>query len=438
YGFNKSHAAAYGFLTYVTAYLKAHYPGEWMAALMTSDRDDLTKVAKILAECKVMGIAILPPDVNESGSEFIATEKGIRFAITAIKGVGAAVVETIEQERKKGGAFKSLADFLKRIDTKKVGKKVVECLIESGCFDFTKTPRQALLLTVDPLFATCQRDQREKELGVISLFSLVEEEEQIEVPVTIMGTEDKHKILKREKELLGFYLTGHPLEEFQPILQRLSCVPLSRFETLEKGSVVRAAFIIETVVVKVGQKNQRKFAILTISDGIERLELPIWADLYEEKQHLMNENQILYAVLIVDRDDESIRLQCRWIEELSGVTEEMIQACDSAFDRAKSYVKMSEIRQKNMEKTAQTPAPSKDPSKMLCLRLDADMARLSHILELKKLFRAHAGAIPLRLEFASKQGIKKAIEVDGVWGVEFGSTLEEKLKKIPSLIDIFY
>src|SRR6185437_102822 len=156
-----------------------------MAALMTSDRDDLTKVAKILAECKVMGIAILPPDVNESGSEFVATEKGIRFAITAIKGVGAAVVETIEQERKKGGAFKSLADFLKRIDTKKVGKKVVECLIEAGCFDFTKTPRQALLLTVDPLFATFQRDQREKELGVISLFSLVEEEEKIEVPVTI-------------------------------------------------------------------------------------------------------------------------------------------------------------------------------------------------------------------------------------------------------------
>ncbi len=441
YGFNKSHAAAYGFLTYVTAYLKAHYPGEWMAALMTSDRDDLTKVAKILGECQVMGLAILPPDVNESGSEFVATEKGIRFAITAIKGVGAAVVEAIEVERKKGGAFKSLADFLKRIDTKKVGKKVVEYLIEAGCFDFTKTSRQALLLAVDPLFAKAQRDQKEAEKGVISLFSLSEEkeEEQIHIPPSVIGAEDRQKILKREKELLGFYLTGHPLEEFRPLLQRLSCVPLNRFEALEKGSVVRAAFIIETVVVKVGQKNQRKFAILTISDGIERLELPIWADLYEEKQHLMNENQILYAVLVVDRDEESIRLQCRWLDELKTVTEEMIQACDNAFDRAKMHVKMAETRQKNLEKAPATAAvkENKDLSKILRLHLDADKTRLSHILELKKLFRAHSGATPLRLEFVSKFGITKAIEVDGSWGVEYGSSLEEKLRKVPSILDVF-
>jgi DNA polymerase-3 subunit alpha len=390
-------------------------------ALMTSDRDDLTS-GKILGECQVMGLAILPPDVNESGSEFVATEKGIRFAITAIKGVGAAVVEAIEVERKKDGAFKSLADFLKRIDTKKVGKKVVEYLIEAGCFDFTKTSRQALLLAVDPLFAKAQRDQKEAEKGVISLFSLSDEkeDEQIHIPPSVIGAEDRQKILKREKELLGFYLTGHPLEEFRPLLQRLSCVPLNRFETLEKGSVVRAAFIIETVVVKVGQKNQRKFAILTISDGIERLELPIWADLYEEKQHLMNENQILYAVLIVDRDEESVRLQCRWLDELKTVTEEMIQACDNAFDRAKMHVKMAETRQKNLEKASTTPAAkeSKDLSKILRLHLDADKTRLSHILELKKLFRAFWHH-PLRLEFV-KLRITKAIEVDGSWGVGMG------------------
>lgn len=437
YGFNKSHAAAYGFLTYVTAYLKAHYPGEWMAALMTSDRDDLSKVAKILAECQTMGIAILPPDVNEAGAEFVATEKGIRFAITAIKGVGEGVVEAIENERKKGGPFKSLADFLKRIDTKKVGKKGVECLIESGCFDFTKTARQALLLSVDPLFNLAQRDQREAERGVMSLFAFAEEEP-ISIPATLLETEDKQKILRREKELLGFYLTGHPLEEFRPLMQRLSCVPLNRFESLDKGSVVRAAFIIETVTVKIGQKNQRKFAILTISDGLERLELPIWADLYEEKQHLINENQLLYAVLIIDRDEESIRLQCRWFEELKTVTEEMIQACDSAFDRAKMHVKMAEVRQKNAEKAPPAQVPPKDPSKTLRLLLDGDRVRLSHILELKKLFRAHSGATPLRLEFVTNQGPTKAIEIDSGWGVEYGNTLEEKLRKVAPLVDIFY
>lgn len=435
YGFNKSHAAAYAFLTYVTAFLKAHYPREWMAALMTSDRDDLSKVAKIIGECKVMGIAILPPDINESGSQFVATEKGIRFAITAIKGVGEAVVEAIEKERNERGPFKTLRDFLKRVDTKKVGKKCVECLIEAGCFDFTKTARQALLLSLDSLFGFAQRDQKEAERGVMSLFSFSEEEEMPVIPTTL-EVEDKQKVLKREKELLGFYLTGHPLEEFGPLLKRLSCVPLAHFETLDKGSVVRSAFIIETVNVKVGQKNQRKFAILTISDGLERLELPIWADLYEEKQHLMNENQLLYAVLVVDRDEESIRLQCRWVEELKTVTEEMIQACDQAFDRAKMQVKMSEMRQKTTEKTS-TPAP-KDPSKALRLHVDADTIHLSHILELKKLFRAHSGATPIRLEFISKKGAARSIEIDSSWGVEYGNSLEEKLRKLPALVDIFY
>ncbi|MGH2639043.1 MAG: DNA polymerase III subunit alpha, partial [Rhabdochlamydiaceae bacterium] len=117
YGFNKSHAAAYGYLAYVTAYLKANYPGEWMAALLTCDRDDVTKVAKLVGECLAMNLPILPPDLNESGHEFVATSKGIRFAMSGIKGVGGGVVEAILQERKKSGAFRSLFDFCQRIDT---------------------------------------------------------------------------------------------------------------------------------------------------------------------------------------------------------------------------------------------------------------------------------------------------------------------------------
>lgn len=389
YGFNKSHAAAYGFLTYVTAYLKAHYPREWMAALMTCDRDDLSKVAKIIAECKMMGIAILPPDVNESKNEFVATPQGIRFALSAIKGIGDAVVEAVVAERHKHGLFKSLADFLKRIDTKKVGKKVVELLIEAGCFDFMKSARQALLLSVDPLFATAVRDQKEAERGVMSLFHFEEEEKKFIPPPAMTEREDRQKILKREKELLGFYLTGHPLDEFKSSLQKLSCVPLSRFATLDKGSVVRAAFIIESVTVKVGQKNQRKFAILTISDGIERFELPIWADLYEEKQTLIAENQLVYAVLVVDRDEETIRLQCKWLEELKGESDEMIKACDAAYDRAKLQAKMAETRAKNVEKAA-APA-TKAPQKPFTLHLDADKLRLSHIVELKKVFLQRVG-----------------------------------------------
>ncbi len=428
YGFNKSHAAAYGYLTYVTAFLKAHFPGEWMAALMTSDRDDLSKVAKILGECRAMEIAILPPDVNESGSEFVAQDKGIRFAMGAIKGIGEAVVLAIIQERQEKGPFKSLADFFKRVDTKKVGKKNVEYLIEAGCFDFTRWKREALLKSVDPLFAQAARDQREAEKGVMNLFSLIEKEEEIEPPV--IETEDKQKILRREKELLGFYLTGHPLEEYQTLLQELSCTPLGQFHKLDSGSVVRAAFIVETVAVKVGQKNQRKFAILTISDGVERFELPIWADLFEEKNESLTENQILYAVLVIDRDEDQVRLQCRWLETLAKVDKNTQAACDNAYDKAKMQQKNTDLRPKT------TNTPKKVEVKTVHLHLDADQLRLSHIIELKKLLSSAPGNSPVRIEFVGQQGRIAALEVDHAHGIEYSTRLQEEIQKLPPVVDM--
>lgn len=431
YGFNKSHAAAYGYLTYVTAYLKANYPSEWMAALMTSDRDDLSKIGKIIAECQGMGIAMLPPDVNESGKEFVATEQGIRFALTAIKGVGEGVVESIIEERKKSGLFKSLADFFKRIDTQKVGKKTVEYLIEAGSFDFTGWSREALIGSVDAMYAIAARDQKETQRGVMSLFSF-DDETGFDAAPPVVNKSDKYKILKREKELLGFYLTGHPLREFDTLLKRLSCVPLDHFTSLEKAAVVRSAFIIETVNIKIGQKNQRKFAILTISDGIHRFELPIWSDIFEEQQSLFVENQLAYAVLTVDREEDQVRLQCRWIADLVHIDEEAIRRCDLAYDRAKMQGKMTEFKHRHSEK----PQPSfkKEPLvKELCLRVNIDTVRLSHILEIKKIFRTHAGASAVRLEFFNQEGLMGVIAVDSSWGIDHSSRLEEELKRIPSI-----
>ena len=177
YGFNKSHAAAYGYLSYATAYVKANYPGEWMGALMTSDRDDLSKVTKTIRECQSLGIAILAPDVNESKKEFVATDNGIRFAMGAIKGVGEGVVECILEERAVRGAFASLHDFIKRIDVRKVGKKTIELLIESGCFDFTGWERGALCQSVEPMVLSVSKAQQETARGIRDFFSLVKTEE---------------------------------------------------------------------------------------------------------------------------------------------------------------------------------------------------------------------------------------------------------------------
>jgi DNA polymerase-3 subunit alpha len=441
YGFNKSHAAAYGYLSYVTAYFKANYPSEWMAALMTSDRDDLSKVTKVIRECQTMGIAILPPDVNESGKMFVPTDRGIRFAMSGIKGVGEGVVEAILEEREKAGPFASLYDFVRRIDTRKVGKKAIENLIEAGCFDFTSWSRPALLISVDPIFDAAAKDQKDAAKGIMNLFSLIdnEKEQSFHTPPVVKDPVSKQKILKREYELLGFYLNGHPLDDFRSSLQRLSCVPLKELENLPNGSVCRVAFIIEAISVKISAKSQRKFAILTISDGIDRFELPIWPDLYEDKALLLLENQLLYAVIQLERQEGELKLQCRWLDDLTKADEEMIRICDEAFDRAKNQARMSELREKRNEaksKAAQVEKPKEakmqGPQK-LTIKLNIDNLRMSHILSLKKAFRSHSGKIPIHLLFITKKETIRSIHIDAGWGVDYHSELEEKIRRVQSL-----
>ncbi len=426
YGFNKSHAAAYGYLAYATAYLKANYPGEWMAALMTCDLGDISKVAKIIAECHLMNLPILPPDVNESGSEFVATAKGIRFAMGAIKGVGAGVVLAILEEREKG-PYTSLFDFIKRTDTKKVGKKAIELLIQAGCFDFTKWPRLALVVSVDPMHAAASKEQKDAARGVIDLFAAGGDQNgQFLVPPKVEGVESKQELLQKEKELLGFYLTGHPLDDFQPMLKRLSCVPLSELPKMDQDAVCRVAFIVEEVQVKISGKTQRKFAILTASDGIERIEMPIWSDLYDEKAPLLTENQLLYAVVQIDKKEGDLRLQCRWLDDLTRANDAMITACDTAFDQAKTQTK-------TRSRPSKFAAKAKENLKKLFLRVDSDQVRLSHILEIKKIFRMHTGSTPVCLEFWGQQGPLGSLHVETNWGVTYEQQLEEKLKAISSI-----
>jgi DNA polymerase-3 subunit alpha len=435
YGFNKSHAAAYGYLTYVTAFLKAHYPKEWMAALMTSDREDISRVGKIIGECESMGIAILPPDVNESGKEFTAAPSGIRFAMTGIKGVGEGVVEAIIDERVKRGPYQSLYDFIKRVDTKKVGKKAIEYLIEAGSFDFTGWSRQALVLSVEPMYESASKDQKEASLGILNLFSLIEEDSNRFLhPPKIKEPVSKQTILKREWELLGFYVTGHPMDEYRGQLKRLSCTPLTEFTKLETGAVCRAAFIVDAIQVRISAKTQKKFAILTISDQGERFELPVWADLYEEKHGILAENQLLYAVLQVDREGEEIKLHCRWIDDLTKASESMVQLCDAAYDKAKEKAKISEYQnKKRVQKTEEVKKV--EPMKLL-LKVDADQIRLSQILALKKLFRSQSGSTPVQIEFYTKSRRLGSVMIDPSWGIQLDQRLEEKLRSLPAILAI--
>jgi DNA polymerase-3 subunit alpha len=446
YGFNKSHAAAYGYLSYVTSFMKANYPSEWMAALMTCDRDDLSKVAKFIGESQSMNIATLPPDVNEARDIFMATKNGIRFAMTGIKGIGQGVVEAIIQERTKKGPFTSLYNFLTRIDTSKVGKKAIENLVDAGCFDFTGWSRDGLKQSVDPIFESAIKHKQEKQIGIISLFSLMgdNDEERFKNEPAVKLKRTKLEILLKEKELLGFFLTGHPMDAFQDILRRLSCVNLNEIPLMEHDSVFRAALIIETSDTRISSKTQKKFAILNVSDGIERFELPIWAELFEEKGHLLKENQLIYAVLQVDKKEESLKLSCRWLDDLTAVNETMVEACDIAFDKAKMqatrFAKMKITSDDNKGKGLKTAVVKKVEQKrevkMLSIKLDADKTRLSHILQIKRIFQEKRGQTPIHIDFLSQDKSVGTLRIDSKWGVVIDEALQDKLKNTPSFLSL--
>lgn len=429
YGFNKSHAAAYGFLSYVTAYLKANYPKEWMAALMTCDSHDLTKVSKFIREAHAMGVPILPPDINEAGITFLASSSGIRFAMAGIKGIGEGIVEAIIKERQKGGPFTSLKAFLKRIDTKKIGKKAIEGLIDAGGFDFTGWTRDSLLLCLEPAYEQAAQDQKEAAQGFMNLFSLMgegAEEQRFSTPPVVKKPRSQYELLLKEKELLGFFLTGHPMDSYRPILNRLSCMALGKAIEMPHDTVFRAAFLIESATVRLSNKNQKKFAILVISDGYDSLELPIWSELYEEKSHLLMTNQLLYAVLQVDRREETARLSCKWLDDLTKANEEMIADSDKAFDKIKLQVQRY-AQMKSQPKQEKMPQLEKTVVvQPFTIPLHLNSVNLSSILKLKELFAKHRGQNPVHLEFLPHA----KIEIDGKWGVKVTEAFKAELAEI--------
>ncbi len=433
YGFNKSHAAAYAYLSYATAFFKANYPGEWMAALMTCDKDDISKLAKFIGEAKALHIPALPPDVNWAGSEFLATKEGIRFAMSGIKGVGQAAVDQIIEERSRGGPYSSLYEFVQRTDKTRVGKKQIELLIEAGGFDFTSWSRDAMRESVEEMYDQASRDQKEASLGVLNLFSLIETPEKpFASPPPVLKKSTPQQIFQREKELLGFYLTGHPMDAYRKVLGRLSCVPLHEIHTLPDGTVFRAAFVVDTAAAKISSKSQKKFAILTISDGMERFELPIWPELYEEKGFLLRENQLLYAVLQVERKESGLQLSCKHLDDLTAVDEAKIKICDDLYDKLRAQGAASEAKWKSKEKPVGAAAPEKEKEDVLNLKLklDADRVKLSEILLLKELFRSHPGKSTVELHFHTPVRRLGVVAVDSQWGVKADKAFQEKLKAL--------
>ncbi len=430
YGFNKSHAAAYGYLAYATAYLKANYQKEWMSALLTCDKDDISKVSKFLRECQKLSIPVLPPNINESGHEFTPTNEGIRFALSAVKGVGSGVVDAILEEREQGGAFKDFFDLFNRVDPKRIGKKVVESLALAGAFDFTGWERDALVQSVDQMHSEAVRMKKEKDSGVMTFLSLMGDDSKVyfKNPPEVVNPLSKLALLLKEKELLGFFLTGHPLDACKQLLQRLSCIPLNKISTLDRQTVIRTAFIIEEIKVRISSKTQRKFAFIQVSDGDERFEIPIWSDVYEQFQDILKENQLLYAVLVIDRVSDLIKLSCKWLGDIDKAGEQMVVDCDTAYDKTK---RMIGFQEKNKKKAEQKVEEKEE--KKVEIRMDLEKMHLSHVLALKNILLTSLGSTPVEIKFIHSNHLLADLFISKKLFVNWQNNLSRKVNEIQSV-----
>ncbi|MCG0278084.1 MAG: DNA polymerase III subunit alpha [Thermanaeromonas sp.] len=314
YGFNKSHSAAYALVAYQTAYLKAHHPAEFMAALLSSVSQHLEKVAPYLEECRRLGIKVLPPDINESGVDFSVGEGHIRFGLAAIKNVGRAAVEAIIAAREAGGPFTSLADFCRRVDLQVVNRRVLESLIRCGAFDSLGKGRRPLLEALDTCIEAASQAQSDRKKGQVSLLDMVGATLE-DPPLPEVPEFSQEEILAMEKELLGFYLSGHPLEPYAKSLRRLTTHTLARLTELADGTPV----VVGGVLVgfrKVITRRGEPMAYLVLEDFGGQVEVLVFPRLFERCREWLLKDQVLLVEGRVDREEEGVKVLAEHLEKL--------------------------------------------------------------------------------------------------------------------------
>ncbi len=337
YGFNKAHATTYGLVAYQTAYLKANYTVDYMTSVLTAFRDNAEKVAAAVAECRRLGIAVLPPDVHASHLEFTVEGDAIRFGLLAVKNVGHGAIESIIAAREEGGPFRSFADFCNRIDLRLANKRVLESLIKVGALNAFGHPAQ-LLLALDDVLAAAQADQRERASGQISFFDLAAEPGALEAPLPAATEVPVRERLRWEKELLGLYLSDHPLGE---VAERIG-----RFVTAYSGDLKDESLDGERVVVggvvtgvrSVITKARSTMAVATLEDLQGSVEVVVFPKLYEQTGATWQEGAILLVAGRIDHRGEEVSLLADLVRDFdvaSAAGEESFAAEVAAADRGR-------------------------------------------------------------------------------------------------------
>jgi DNA polymerase III subunit alpha len=298
YGFNKSHSAAYALVSYQTAYLKTHYPVEFMASLMTSEMGDTDKVIKNLSECRAKDIEVLAPDVNESRADFTPIGDKVRFGLAAVKNVGEKAVEVILENRSKDGPFSSLFDFCRRVDMTAVNRRVIESLIKCGAFDATQVSRARMIGALDDAMKAGQSHQRDESSHQIDIFAMLgtpakgaSKPGDVYPQVTEWTSQET---LAFEKEALGFYITGHPLDKFDRVLNRITSGTISVLKEKAQPGEIKMGGVVSALKLRNTKKGDR-YANFNLEDKTGFIEVITWPDTYKRSAELLGADDPIFV-----------------------------------------------------------------------------------------------------------------------------------------------
>ena len=333
YAFNKSHAEAYAVIAYQTAYLKYYYPLEYMAALMSSVMDHVGKISEYIYTCRQMGLQVLPPSVNEGESGFSVSGNGIRYGLSAIKSVSHIFIEKMCREREERGRFTSLKDFLTRMADREINKRVVENLIKSGALDNLGATRKQSMMVYAGIMESIAQDKKNNMAGQMTLFDVAGEETKadFEVKLPDVGEYSKEVYLGFEKEVLGVYISGHPLEEYEEKWQKNITRPTMDFQLEEEsgqtrvkeGELATVGGMIVDKTIKYTRNNQA-MAFITLEDLVGTLEIVIFPNSYEKNSRLLNVDEKVFVRGRVQTEDEkNAKLICERIYSFDDTRKEL-------------------------------------------------------------------------------------------------------------------
>jgi DNA polymerase-3 subunit alpha len=423
YGFNKSHSAAYGVISYQTAYLKANYSVEFMAGLLSNEINNTDKISIFVGECKRMGISILPPDINRSGLKFLPEavagiadpgdakanlgaagvsdpgyrQKAIRYGLAAIKHVGEGAMELSIQERERGGEFTSLEDFCGRLGSRIANRKMLESLVKTGAFDFLERERAELFACIDDALAASAAAHRDRAAGQVSLFGDLAPEVSSRRRSVIAWSQ--HEKMSYEKELLGFYVTGHPLDAYVDIIARGNYQTIGSLAALADRSQFKIVGAIAQVEKKFTRKEGKPFAVLWLEDLTGTLEVVVWNETYVQVSDSLLAGRVIGVRGTIDKRDESLRATAQKIKVLT-------------------HEKTNEISSNGGSE--ETPA----------VLLQFSIATTAEELrEVREILSSSPGRRPVQLLFGRTGGEPLRVEAGADFHVDLTRDLEEKLAK---------